>query len=267
MTRHHSPLRRAFTMVELMLAMAIMGMVLVAVGTLTQAVHHTNEYTQAVSTATQHARVAMQRVSQTVAKAYATADEPGCALVETVDTEYFPQTLVVWAPNGNPANLDGPPLVGEFVIYTPNPNDPMELWELTAPGDSRTQSLASINSVSGRALIASLKASGTTVKRTVTTRLRTVSLFSQTRPILRFTVEARPTVADWAAFQAGTLAWDELPWPQSLYGNDWGVRATRVKMEMWMSIAPRSNPDASAMDHAIPFFSSATFSHRLAKTN
>lgn len=256
-------MRRGFTLVEVLLSLAIMGMVVVAVGVLTQTAYQANEHTQAVGTATQHARVAIQRITRMANSAYAVDAEPGIAVIEHVGGETVPTTLVVWSPPGDPQNADGPPLVGELVFFTPNPNDPTELWELNEPGDSRTQSLTTINSSSGRTLLAGLKASSTATKRVVMRRMQTVTISANVIPLLRFSTQLRPSESEWAQLEVGGLDWEDASWPQSMFTDDWGLRSTFVQIEAWMSIAPASNPTAGAEEHSLPFFGATTMFYRV----
>ena len=39
------------------------------------------------------------------------------------------------------------------------------------------------------------------------------------RGAVRFEVELSPTAAQWSAYQAGTLAWEELDWVAQVYEN------------------------------------------------
>ena len=257
-------MRRGFTIVELLMSMAILGMVVVAVGVLSQSVFQANEHTRAVGAATQHARVAMQRISQTVTSAYAAATEPGVAVIENlVGGESLPDTAVIWAPTGDPQNPDGPPLVGELVFYTPNPSNPMELWELTDPDNTTPQSLTTINSLAGRNLLATLTASPTTTKRTVMKRLQTIQLGGDDVALLRFSTRMMPTASEWTQLVAGSVAWENAAWPQSMYADDWGMRSVCLQMEMWTSIAPQSDPNAAPEEHSVPFVSAATLNDRL----
>lgn len=256
--------QRGFTLVEVMLSMAIMGMVVVAAGVLTQTAYQANEHTQSVGTATQHARVAVQRITRMVKSAYAVGDEPGTGVIDSLaGGGPHPTTLVVWAPAGDPQNPDGPPVVGELVFYTPNPNDPGELWELSDPTDVRTQSLKTINSAAGRTLLTSLIASASATKRIVMRRVQTVTISSTEVPLLRFSTQLKPTANEWTQIQAATLNWNDVAWPQSMYTDDWGLRSVNCLMEVWVSIAPNAAPDAHAEEHSLPFFGSATYFYRV----
>ncbi|MDA7980121.1 MAG: type II secretion system GspH family protein [Pirellulales bacterium] len=257
-------MRRAFTIIELLLAMAILGMVVVAAGVLTQTAYQASEHTQAVEAATQNARVGIQRITQTVRSAYATGDEPGAAVVETImGAEAVPRTLVVWAPSGDPENPAGPPMVKELVIYTPNPSDPSELWEMTEPTHTGSQSLTTINSPIGRNLVNVMTVSETATKRVVMRRLQQVEFSGAPTAMVRFSLQMRPTAGEWTNLDAGTLAWADANWPNLFYGDEWGTRSVHVQMEFGMTIAPQADTQSTASDHSLPFFGSATLSYRL----
>ena len=89
--------------------------------------------------ATQHARVALDRITRTIYGATANEQFPGCIVVaETINGWRYPDTLVIWRPNGAAANPNGLPRYCELVIYCPHPNNPNQLVEITAPTDTRT---------------------------------------------------------------------------------------------------------------------------------
>ena len=110
------PTRWAFTMVELLMAMTVMVIISGAVASLASAVYTNNDYSQGVAIATQHGRVTLERIGQTVRSATSSETFPGCAVVDLVSGCHITETLVVWHPNGAPANAAGPPLANELVI-------------------------------------------------------------------------------------------------------------------------------------------------------
>ena len=93
--------RNAVTLVELLLAMSVMSMMVVALGTLTAAVQQSGEYTRGVGTMVRHAQVAMERIERTIAESTVTAEFPGVAVfIDIVEGVEFPDTLVVWPGSG-----------------------------------------------------------------------------------------------------------------------------------------------------------------------
>ena len=105
--------------------MTIMVMVVGALGGLTRTVQQGFEYSEGYGVATQHARVVLDRIAQNVCQATANDQFPGCIVVaETVNSYRYPDTLVIWRPNGSAANPTGLPLYCELLIYCPNPASP-----------------------------------------------------------------------------------------------------------------------------------------------
>ncbi len=141
--------RQAFTLLELMVAMTVMLMVVGALAGLARTVEQGYEYSEGYGIATQHARIALDRIAQNVCQATANEQFPGCLVVaESVNSYGYPDTLVVWRPGGDasnptglgrtPADPSGLPRYNELLIYCPDANNPNQFVELTAPGNSQT---------------------------------------------------------------------------------------------------------------------------------
>lgn len=259
--------RRGMTLLELMLAMSISAIMMGALSVLASATRQTADFNQGQSDTTQHARVAMQRISRAVADAYATETYPGVVVVDAIVGSYrFPDTVVVWRPaNGTPANPAGPPLIKELVIFGPDVNDPSQLLEVTAPTDSRTIQLneASLNTTSGRTLIAGLKTATTSVRTVITSRVKTASTSATSggtqRAAIRFECELHPSAAEMASYRAGTTAWNNLSWPQSIYSSSFGLRQIWLRSEIQLLDREKSADGTyPATVATLPFFGSAT---------
>ena len=256
--------RRGLTLIELLLAMVVMSIVMAALGMLAAAVQASNEYTQSHGVATQHARVTLGRIQQKVAAAAASEDFPGLAVfAESVDGFDFPDTLVVWAPDGAPANADGPPLFRELVIYCPDPAAPHRLLEITVPNDSRaTPPLTSTSTWMSE--LAAIKSSNTATKTVLTDDLRTApvsQLDDAPRGVVRFDERILPSQTDWASFQSGSLAWEDVPWAQDVYGASSGLRQSWCRIEL--QLVATGGGGVSGSDAAIPFFGSAVLYYDL----
>jgi len=143
--------RTGLTLLEMLIAISIMVIVVGTLGGLAKAVQLSSAYGEGHGSATQHARVAMERIGRKVSEATANESFPGFIVVdEEVAGWRFADTLVVWHPEptdanpeGVPADPGGLPRFEELVIYCPVPTDPKEpknpkgLVEITLPGDSR----------------------------------------------------------------------------------------------------------------------------------
>lgn len=233
--------RRGLTLIELLIAVSIMAVMAGVLGGLATAVQQSNQYTQGHAAATQHARVAWERMARFVAEATATEEYPGVVVVyDAVGPWRFPDTLVVWHPSGPPVNPAGPPLVNELVLFCPDPDNPYRLVEVTAPNDTRPVPLNdALNTSVWRGQIKAIIRSASSRKVLLTDLVRAASVSDsqaadpgQLRGAVRFECELRPTAAEWRAYQDAILAWNNLAWPQELYGSRTGVRQVWLRAEI-----------------------------------
>jgi hypothetical protein len=243
---------------------------------LASAVYTGNEYSQGVANATQHGRVALERIQQSVRTATAAESFAGCAVIETaIDSYRVAETLVVWHPSGAPANPAGPPLARELVIYGPNPSDARQLVEITpSASDARAMPLPTDDYATWAAFIDGLTKSSSSTKTVLTDLLRVASVTANTggsgpvtafRGAVQFECRAAPSTASWSAYRAGTVAWSDLPWPQGLYGPRTGVRQVSVDIELQLMPRQTATGQVSAGNQVIPIFGSATLYYDLSK--
>ncbi|MCE9553505.1 MAG: prepilin-type N-terminal cleavage/methylation domain-containing protein [Planctomycetes bacterium] len=265
--------RRGVTLPELLLSIALMSMVALAMAALATAVRSTRGYAEGQGTAAQHARVALARIRSTIEDAYATADFPGMTVISTqVGSYWYPDTLVVWSPTGNPVNAAGPPLYSELVIFCPDPAAPYRLVEIKAPTDMRSTPALS-DASAWLSNINSIKTSSAATKTILTDMLRIADAgsvtssggnsSSQLRGAVRFGVMVRPKQSDWTNYKSGTVAWTDLPWVQDIYGSQTGLRQSWCRTELQLVSATTTT--ATANSAAIPFFGSATLYYQLTK--
>ncbi|CAL1125494.1 unnamed protein product [Cladocopium goreaui] len=227
-------------------------------------------YGQGHADATQHARVSLERMMRTVREAYATADHPGCAVLYTeVGSWRFPDTLIVWAPEGEPQNPDGPPLANECVMFCPDPADPSQLVEIRAPSDTQAVPLEELNNPSWQSAIEAYKTAVSNEKVVLTDLLRTSQNDIGTAPrgAIRFERELRPSNSEWTAYQDPmvSLDWDELSWPQDLYGSNCGTRNVWIRVEMQLMPGQESITADPSGQQAVTFFDSASLSYSVEK--
>lgn len=258
---HDAPQRSGLTLVELLLAVSIMTVMAGVLGALATAAHQSAAYSHGHGMATQHARVAVERIAGTVSRATATEGYPGAVVLwEEADGWRFPDTLVVWHPSGPAANPAGPPLMNELVIFCPDPDSPYQLVEVTAPGDTRPVPLnETLNDDAWRAELKSVARSSTSRKVVLTNLLRAGALDGGSpRAAVRFECRLSPTSSQWASYMAGTASFSDLPWPQGMYGSRTGLRQVWVRIELQLlpeQAAGRADPHGEL---AIPFFGSAS---------
>ena len=234
---------------------------------LSNGVQLANEYGNGYGTATQHARVVMERIERTVNEAYGRSTWPGVWVTQDVDGQWnYPDTLVVWHPGGTPANPSGPPLVQELVIFCPDPAAPGDFIQLTVPGN--TQPLPS-DSTSLTALIDSLKTSSSANKTVLTNLLRMVSVTSSSsasatsRGAVRFVVNLTPSATNWTSYTSGGLAWNSLPWVLGIHSSTTGLRQVWVQTDLQLNPGDTWVAGNPAGASPTPFCGSAGFYYSL----
>ncbi|MFH1919679.1 MAG: prepilin-type N-terminal cleavage/methylation domain-containing protein [Planctomycetota bacterium] len=255
--------RAGVTLLELLIALSIMVMVVGTLGGIATAVQTGFEYNQGHGAATQHARVALERITRTAREASANEAFPGLmVLADQVGSRRFPDTLVIWHPDGEPAAPEGSPQFNELVIYCPGPNDPGTLVEITTDD---TAALSADQAVRA-SQIETVKNASTSHVTTLTDLLRTGAVDNAAEADLhgavRFEVLVRPSDAQWA--DAG-IPWEQLPWVQGIYGSKTGLRQAWVRIELQLMTG--EPPAAGAVDHrqVIPFFGSAALQYTMDK--
>lgn len=264
--RRWTAARAGMTLVELMVAMVLMATMTGVLATLTLAMRQGWEHNSGHALAAQHARVALERISRAVSTATANEDMPGFYVVyETVGTDRYPDTLVVWKPNGPATSPTGLPRIKECVFFCPDPTAPNRLLEITAPTDNRTIPLTeSLNSTLWRNNLAAIKTASTSKKTVLTDLLRTATPTSSSalRGAVRFEHDMRPTWQDW---YNSSIAWSNLSWPQHLYSQDTGVRQAWVRIEL--QLTPGKTETAMVDNSVVPFFGSAVLTYTMQRAN
>jgi hypothetical protein len=196
-----------------------------------------------------------------VNEAYGTLIYPGVWVVPDTDgSSTFPDTVVIWHPNGAPANPAGPPLVQELTVFCPDSAALNNFVQMTAPGDTRQ--LPATDPVALKSLIDGLKTSTATNKVVLTDLVRVALMPSGSvgqRAAARFVVTLTPSAADWSRYTAGTVTWNNLPWPVGIYGSSKGMRQVWLRGEIQLMPGASWVIGNSAGETAIPFLGSAVF--------
>ena len=258
---HHAARRRGLTLLELLIAMSIMVLVTGTLGTLAKGVQEGFEYSEGHGLATQHARVVLERIAQSVEEATASEQFPGAIVLAEVNGLWrFPDTLVVWRPDGSPADPEGLPRLNELIVYCPDPKAPNCLLEITVPGDTSIVPPVD-NEAAWATIIAAIKASQSSRTVTLTELLRTCTVAeaadADQRAAVRFETRLRPSDDDWVDYRNDNLAWDQLPWAQGIHGTNVGLRQVWVRMELQLIPSHDGSGDSPAAQRGVPFFGSA----------
>ena len=131
------------------------------------------------------------------------------------------------------------------------------MLEITSPADTRVVPAITDLATWSSELI-NLKTGTTSQKVLITDLVRTATPTSSSiaRGAVRFAVELHPTATDWSNFRAGTLPFNNVPWVQSIYGSQTGLRQTWVRAEL--QLMPGYNlPSDPSGQVAIAFLGSA----------
>ena len=260
-----TPVPRGLTLLELLIAMTIMVMVVGTLGALAKGVQDGFQYSEGHELATQHARVVLDRIGQTVREATANERFPGVmVLAGTVGSWRFPDTLVVWHPAGRPTDRSGLPRYNELVIYCPDWSEPSRLVEITT-ADTRTVPPVE-NPAQWAAEIEAIKQSGSSRVVTLTELLRTGladdSIATSWRGAVRFETRLRPSQSEWDGYKNGKRKWEDLSWVQGICGSRSGLRQVWVRTELQLTA---SGEVGAANGRPLPFLSSAALYYQMRK--
>lgn len=257
-----SPPRSGMTLLELLLAVSVMSMIVGALGAVAAGIQKAYEYSEGFGTATQHARVALDRIAKTVSEATANEQFPGFIVLTDKDgTWTFPETLVVWRPQTAAADPKGLPRFNELVIYCPDWYTPSKLVEIRVPSDTSIVPQVS-DAVQWATKIEAIRKNKSNDAVTLTALLRTCAVSGSGAPrwrgAVRFAPRLRPDDTQWAQYKAGTLAWKDLYWVQGLFGSQVGLRQAWLRTELQLLPGATWVSNDPASQRAIPFFGSAT---------
>jgi hypothetical protein len=220
--------------------------------------------------ATRHGQVAIQRIERALQNATTSNQFPGFIVIsETVSGSTFPDTLVVWKPDGAPAAPDALPRINELVIFTSAYDDPTRLIELRDPSDSSDvpavadlagwQNLISKMNKSAVAGIDSRAAVLTDLMRKAEVTDPSGNSLGQ-RGCVRFEQMLRPSAAEWRAYKTGSASWQSLSWVQGIHGARFGLRQALCRIEL--QLRP-GDLDLHDKQIAIPCFGSAAIYYQL----
>jgi hypothetical protein len=256
------------TLAELLIAGTVLVMIGGAAATLAFAVYSSYEVCREQSTASQHARVALNRIEQALSQATASESFPACHIVNySADGYTFPDSVAIWRPSGAAANPTGLPLVKELVVFSCDRSLPSRLLEMTWPTNTNAVP-ATTNALGWNSLLDSFHANSNVIKNQLTDRLHrgTVDttllingLTSTQRGTIRFEQLMTPSRSQWGQYRAGQRTWHNLDWPLDLYGTQTGTRTVALLVELQVRSGDEADPDP------LPFFGSASMNYALSK--
>jgi hypothetical protein len=197
----------------------------------------------------------LDRIRRACLEAHATQQCPGFIVVaHSAGGDSFPDTLVVWKPESAVPSSRLSPLWKELVIFTPDPESPHRLLEVTAPYDSDPAPAPDNLSAWRTEIGALLQRTSNVTKTQLTDLTRTAKTRANTyRAAVRFHVTHRPSDDDLSSGQP----WNELPWAQGIHSSRMGLRQSWCCMELQLipgEEARNLDPDGAT---ALTFFGSA----------
>jgi len=254
---HYRSIRRGvFTVTELLIALALVGMIAAACAGLFLASERAFVLARGYAAVAEEGQLVLERIRRAVERAHATARFPGFLVLESIFGQWtFPDTLIVWCPAEGVSSARELPRMDEVVVFCPDPSVPNRLVEVRFPGNTELGPPAG-DSQGWRTAIAEGLGSSDAEVVVLTERLRTVLLElggSHRRQAGVFFFDLlRPSDEELAQFRKGALTWEDLPWVQNAYGTQYGLRQHWLRIELQLV----SGEDAAAGE-VVPFFGSA----------
>ncbi len=283
--------RSGLTLLELLIGMSVMVMIMGALGGLASAVRSVAAYSEGRALATQHGRVAIERITRTVEEAVANERFPGFIVLDAQEGEWrFPDTLVVWHPEAGVLSahperkpLDHPerlPYHDELVVFCPHPDEPNRLIEIHSGRDvairghfdaldvlrAEIQVFKASMKLDAEVLLGGTGGSVDYPAYTLTERMRTAvagdSASSGTLGAVRFESLLRPGHNEW---KNSDIAWELLGWAQGMCGAKTAVRQARLRVELQLTAADVEEPMGGSGPDVVAFFGSAALYYPMHK--
>ncbi len=264
--------RRGLTLVELMMAMAISSILIVALGGIVTATQSAWKHTQSIEDSQAQVTATFDRIKMMVAQAgvYQVSGQPpqvGLAVV-TRPWNYvdIPDTLVVWSGGRNGGISDNGtltrlPKINELLIYTVDPGDPHNLVEIALPGDTTE---IDFKSSSFKNIIRSAINSADAESALLCNRLKKSQFYLGGAPWgpstanLLFGIIKSPSDSSLSGVSPGTSQWINLPWPQGAASASSGLRQFSIYYEAHIEVAEQTSLNEANSTTALPFFGSCS---------
>jgi prepilin-type N-terminal cleavage/methylation domain-containing protein len=226
--------RPGLTLVELIVASAVMALMAAGFAALAVSVQAASDCNFGRAKTLQHGRVAVERIQRAINNARTSSSFPGFVVfTELIDDNSFPETLVVWTSDNGFEDPTGLPWMNELVTFCPDPQSPNRLLEIRLPDDIRPA--PPLDDAAAWAMeLQAIKSDAAAERVELTDLLRVVSLTLNgrrvPRAVVRFESALRPSVAEWSEYQAGKRTWDNVSWVRGIYGANRGLRQSQSGM-------------------------------------
>lgn len=265
-------LAAGFTLVELLMAMAVSSILVVALGGIVTATQTAWKHTQAIEDSQAQITATFDRIEMMVSQAgiYQLSGQPpqvGLAVVShSWNSIDLPDTLVVWTGGRNGGisengTLDRLPKINELLIYTVDPTDPHQLIEIALPG---VDSSIDFNSSSFNSTIRSAITSNNAESALLTNRIKTSQFMLSGSPWgtpvanVLFKLTETPSDSELSGVSPGSSTWLNLGWPQGTVSSKSGLRLAIVNYEIQLETAEQTSLNETNSETALPFFGSSS---------
>jgi prepilin-type N-terminal cleavage/methylation domain-containing protein len=263
---------RGFTLVELLMAMSISAILIMALAGIVTATQSAWKHTQGIEDSQAEITASFERMKMMISQAgvyqlNGQAPQVGLAVV-TRPWNYIdiPDVLVVWSGgrNGGISQngvLNRLPRMNELLIYTSDPADPQHFVEIALP-DVTTD--MDFNSATFASAIRSAIQSNQAEKALLSQRLKTSQYLLSGEPWgpsaanIIFTMTQTPDDTSLSGVTPGTSAWMNLAWPQGTVSASSGLRQVSINYEIQFETAEQTALNEINSATALPFFGSSS---------
>ncbi|QDU53805.1 prepilin-type N-terminal cleavage/methylation domain-containing protein [Gimesia panareensis] len=261
-----------FTLVELLMAMTISAILIMALAGIVTATQSAWKHTQGIEDSQAEITASFERMKMMISQAGVyqldgQAPQVGLAVV-TRPWNYIdvPDILVVWSGGRNggisqSGVLNRLPLMNELLIYTSDPADSHQFVEIALP-DSTAE--IDFNGSSFNSTIRSAIESNQAEKALLSKRLKNSQYLLSGSPWgpaaanIIFQITRTPDDASLQTIAPGTSGWMNLPWPQGTVSATSGLRQVTVSYEIQFETAEQTEFTDINSATALPFFGSSS---------
>ncbi len=264
--------RSGLTLVELLMAMAISSMLIVALGGIVTATQSAWTHTRGIEDTQAQVTAAFDRIKMMVSQAgiYQVSSQPPQVGIGVVTHSWnyidIPNTLVVWTGGRNGGISDSGtltrlPKMNELLIYTIDPNDSYNMVEIALPGSTLD---VDFNSSSFSNTIRTAITSNQAESALLCNRLKKSQYILSGKPWgpntgnLLFGIIKTPSDSSLSGVSAGTSSWMNLNWPQGTVSANTGLRQISVLYEAHIDVMERTSLNEENSTTALPFFGSCS---------
>ncbi|QDT94553.1 hypothetical protein Pan161_62490 [Gimesia algae] len=264
--------RLGFTLVELLMSMAISSILIVALAGIVTATQSAWQHTRGIEDSQAQINAAFDRIKLMISQAgvyHVSGQSPrvGIAVVtNSWNSIDIPNTLVVWSGGRNgglseQGTITRLPQLSEILIYTVDPADGHNLIEIAFPD---TNSTIDFNSSSFNSTIRSAIQSSQAESTLLSNRIKCSQYVLSGNPWgpaagnVFFSLVKTPSDSSLSSVSPGTADWMNLSWPQGTASASSGLRLVTVNCEAQFETAEQTALNEVNSASALPFFASGS---------